>query len=132
MIPDAVWKEITAAGKEDSTSEQLPTVPWVRRVEIAVVNPAIAAWDLGAGESEVLSFALEIPGYRAMVDDRLARQCARTLGISTLGTGGALVLAKKRGLIPTLSTAIQALRDSGLWLSDDLVVLLKQEAGEED
>lgn len=131
VIPDAVWKEITVAGKADLTSEQLPTIPWVRRVEIAAVNPAIAAWDLGVGESEVLSFALETPGYRAMVDDRAARQCARTLGISTLGTGGALVLAKKRGLIPTLSTAIQALRDAGLWLSDDLVVLLKQEAGED-
>lgn len=131
VIPDAVWKEITVAGKADLTSEQLPTIPWVRRVEIAAVNPAIAAWDLGVGESEVLSFALETPGYRAMVDDRAARQCARTLGISTLGTGGVLVLAKKRGLIPTLSTAIQALRDAGLWLSDDLVVLLKQEAGED-
>jgi predicted nucleic acid-binding protein len=67
----------------------------------------------------------------AMVDDAAARRCARTLGISTLGTGGALVLAKRRRLIPSISPAIQALRDSGLWLSEEVVNLLKQQAGED-
>lgn len=71
------------------------------------------------------------PGVRAMVDDAAARRCARTLSIPTLGTGGALVLAKRRGLVTTISSSIQALRNSGLWLSDDLVRLLKQQAGEE-
>jgi predicted nucleic acid-binding protein len=52
------------------------------------------------------------------------------LGITTIGTGGLLILAKRRGLIPSISPGIQALRDSGLWLSDTLVNLLKQQAGE--
>lgn len=64
-----------------------------------------------------------------MVDDAAARRCDRTLGIPTLGTGGTLVLAKQRGLIPSVSTALQALKNSGLWLSD-LVNLLKLQAGE--
>jgi predicted nucleic acid-binding protein len=52
------------------------------------------------------------------------------LGITTIGTGGLLILAKKRGIIPNISPGIQALRDAGLWLSDSLVSLLKQQAGE--
>ncbi|MEH2226910.1 DUF3368 domain-containing protein [Nostoc sp.] len=47
------------------------------------------------------------------------------LGINTIGTGGLLILAKRRGLIPSISPGIQALRDAGLWLSDTLVNLLK-------
>ena len=43
-------------------------------------------WNLGDGESEVLSFALAYPQYKAMIDDRAARSCARTLGVQTLGT----------------------------------------------
>ncbi|MEH1791879.1 DUF3368 domain-containing protein [Nostoc sp.] len=35
------------------------------------------------------------------------------------------VIAKRRGLIPSISPGIQALRDAGLWLSDTLVNLLK-------
>jgi len=131
VVPGAVWEEIIAAGKTDAAAHQLPTVAWARRVEISTIAPEILAWGLDAGESEVLSFALNNSGYRAMVDDAAARRCARTLGISTLGTGGALVLAKRRGLIPSISPAIQALRDSGLWLSEEVVNLLKQQAGED-
>lgn len=76
----------------------MPTVTWARLVEVSTVSPAIVAWNLGAGESEVLSYALNHLGVRAMVDDAAARRCARTLGIPTLGSGGALVLAKRRWL----------------------------------
>lgn len=96
----------------------------------AVTNPVITAWNLGAGEAEVLSLALAHPGSRAMVDDAAARACARTLGIKTLGTGGALVLAKRGGVITSVSASLQSLRDAGLWMSDEVVRLLKQQAGE--
>jgi len=41
-----------------------------------------------------------------------------------------IVPAKRRGLIPSVIEPIQALRDAGLWLSDELVTLLKKQAGE--
>lgn len=131
LVPAAVWNEITAAGQNDVASRQLPSTPWVQRVEIASVAPEVAAWDLGKGESAVLSLSLTTPDYAAIVDDRAARRCAQTLGIITLGTGGILILAKRRGLIRSISPGIQALRDAGLWLSDNLVNLLKQQAGEQ-
>ncbi|WP_416349235.1 DUF3368 domain-containing protein [Leptolyngbya sp. CCNP1308] len=70
------------------------------------------------------------PKFRAMVDDAAARRCARSLNIPTIGTGGALVLAKRRGLIPTVAEPLQALRDAGLWISEDVMTLLKHQAGE--
>ena len=130
LIPEAVWHEILATGQNDAASQQLPNTPWLRRVELTAVAPAIAAWDLGAGESQVLSLCLNTSNYAAIVDDRAARRCAQTLSIPTLGTGGILVLAKRRGLISSISPRIQALRDAGLWLSDELVNLLEKQAGE--
>jgi predicted nucleic acid-binding protein len=130
LVPGAVWTEVLAGGPQDAASKGLPAASWAKRVEISVIAPVIAAWDLGPGESEVLTFALAHPGYRAMVDDAAARRCARTLGIPILGTGGALVLAKRRGLISSVSESLTALRNAGLWLSDELVNLLKQQAGE--
>lgn len=131
LVPDGVWDEVVTSNTIDAASQQLPTASWVTRVKVSAVPPAIMAWNLGSGESEVLSYALNHPGVRAMVDDAAARRCTRTVGIPTLSTGGALVLAKRRGLIPTVSSSIEALRDAGLWLSDDLVSLLKQQAGED-
>ncbi len=128
LIPQAVWEEVTAS-KNDIASQQLPNVSWATSIQVAV-HPSIATWDLGAGESTVLSFSLENPGYRAMIDDAAARRCARALGIATLGTGGALVLAKRRGLIESVGDRLQLLQDAGLWLSEDVINLLKQQAGE--
>jgi predicted nucleic acid-binding protein len=129
LIPQAVWEEVTIS-KDDIASQQLPHTSWLQPVSIAI-HPSIAAWDLGVGESAVLSFALQNPGYRAVLDDAAARRCARASGIATLGTGGAIVLAKQRGLIESVGDRLQRLRDSGLWLSEEVVNLLKQQAGEE-
>lgn len=74
--------------------------------------------------------ALNHPGYRAVIDDAAARRCARTLQVPILGTGGLLVLAKRRALIPSVRASLQELRDAGLWLSDEIVALLVQQAGE--
>jgi predicted nucleic acid-binding protein len=90
----------------------------------------VASWDLGPGESEVLTLALENPGYRAIVDDAEAWRCCRALGIATLGTGGVLVLAKRRGPIASLSNALATLKTSGLWMTDSVVARLKAQAGE--
>jgi len=41
---------------------------------VPMINPEIIAWDLGAGETEVLSWAFQNKDYEAVVDDRAARQ----------------------------------------------------------
>jgi len=132
VVTDAVWEEVMAGGETDSAATRLPAASWVRRVKATAIAPEVLVWNLGDGESEVLSFALAHPEYRAVVDDHAARGCARTLGIRTLGTGGALILAKRRGLIPSVSAELQKLRDAGLWISDEVAVLLKEQAGESD
>lgn len=129
IVPAGVWHEVTAT-QIDTASQQLPTVPWVRRVEIGAIAPEVAAWDLGQGESEVLSLALKTPDCAVVIDDRAARRCAQSFGILTIGTGRLLILSKQRGLIDSVSERLQSLRDAGLYLSDNLVNLLKQQVGE--
>jgi predicted nucleic acid-binding protein len=130
IVPGAVWDEIVEAGKTDAASRQLPTVSWAQRVNLTTVSPVITAWGLDPGESEVLSFVWVNSGYRAIIDDAAARRVARTLSIPVLGTAGILLLAKQKGIIPSISDPIQALKNAGLWLSNDLVNFLKQQAGE--
>lgn len=128
LVPQAVWREVSAP-QDDVASRQLPASAWAVSVEV-LVNPEIAAWDLGAGESAVLSYGMQHSGYRAVVDDAAARRCARTLGIATLGTGGVLVLAKRQGLIDSVGERLNRLQEAGLWLSESIIALLKQQAGE--
>ncbi len=58
LVPDAVWDEITAPGALYAAAVQLPSVSWARRVQVRAIAPEVATWDLGSGESAVLSQAL--------------------------------------------------------------------------
>lgn len=130
LVPSGVFEEVTMSGEDDAASRQLPGISWIKRVEITAIAPEIAAWDLGKGESQVLSLALKTSANSAAIVDDTARRCGQALGITTIGTGGILIRAKRRGLIKNVSSGIEALRNAGLWLSDNVVNLLKQQAGE--
>ncbi|WP_086766034.1 hypothetical protein [Nostoc sp. 106C] len=58
IVPEGIFTEVTSAGEDDAASRQLPNVSWIQIVKIPAVSPEIAAWDLGLGESQVLSLAL--------------------------------------------------------------------------
>jgi len=129
IVPDAVWTEIAAGGTGDTAASALPSRTWAQRQAVEP-SPRVLNWSLGPGETAVISDALKHPGMRAMLDDRDASRCARTLGVQTLGTGGTLVLAKRRGLLPSVGDALQRLRDAGLWIDEDVVRLLRTKADE--
>lgn len=130
IVPAAVWDEVLLGGADDPAAVALPNADWVRRVEVTAFNAIVRDWNLGAGESDVLNLACAITGYRAMIDDSAARDCAKVIGVPFIGTGGFLVLAKRRGLIGSASAALRAVMGAGLWLSDGVVDLLKKQAGE--
>ena len=129
-VPEAVLREITTTGKNDFPAQQVAEQQWLRKATNIPLDLRVAAWDLGRGESEVISFALLNPSYRAILDDREARRCADTLGCKCLGTAGLLVLAKRRNLLPSLRDAFSKLVSSGLWLSHDLIEELCRLEGE--
>ena len=131
VVPEAVWQEVVCGGQEDTAACQLARQAWPLRTDV-VASPRVAEWGLGAGETGVLSHALANPGLRAVIDDMDARRCAKTLNIPIFGTGGLLVLAKRRGLISSVNEGIAKLRWAGLWLSNDVVRLLLKHAGEAD
>jgi predicted nucleic acid-binding protein len=130
LVPEAVWDEVILGSNDDEAARILPLAVWAKRTAVVTDDPLIRAWNLGAGETAVLNLALSLPGYRALIDDGAARACAKTLHIPFLGAGGLLVLAKRRGLIASVDEALQKVIDVGLWLSGDVVKLLKQQAGE--
>jgi len=85
---------------------------------------------LGKGETAVLNLALITSESRVILDDFAARKCAKALEIKFFGTGGLLILAKQKGLIDSVSDALEKVQNAGLWLSDTITELLKQKAGE--
>jgi len=127
VVPASVLAEV-ARGPNPIAPDQIGAH---RAVSVPTIHPVVAAWDLGIGESEVLSWALSTAGSTAILDDRAARRCAATLSIPTRGTLHVVIEAKRSGVIPAVAPLIDRLRNGGLFLSDALVRSALAAAGEE-
>ena len=126
VVPDEVYQEITA-----KAGISLDLTKHFKKGSALDVPTSIASWDLGKGESAVLTFALKNSEYWAVIDDREARRCAVALGCRHTGTVGIIVLAKKRGIIKSVREALMKLRSAGLWLSESFITEICRTSGEE-
>jgi len=59
FIAEAVWQEVVAG--KDEAARLLPEASWAKR-KGGGIAPRVAVFNLGSGESEVLSLALNSPG----------------------------------------------------------------------
>ena len=118
IIPEGVIAEVTRKRALEPYLVELAKHAQVIRKSVATVSPAIAAWDLGRGESEVLTVALTAPDPRTgvVLDDLQARKCAALYAIPLIGSLGLLILAKQRGVLPNAKPAIDRLIASGLYI----------------
>lgn len=90
----------------------------------------MAAWDLGRGESRVLSYGLRHPEWTVVIDDGAARRCAQGLDISLTGTLGLLLVAKRDGRPDRVRPVLGALRQTGLHVDEALVNYVLEMADE--
>jgi predicted nucleic acid-binding protein len=117
FVPDAVILEINRRGASDVTVRALQQANWLQVVEVKPQS-LVQAWDLGLGETAVLSYALHKQGVKAVIDDGLARKCAQTFEIPLLGMLGLVLLAKKRGLIVEARPIVRELKQQGMYLKE--------------
>lgn len=124
-IPPAVAAEVTRS---------LPTLPgWIAIRELRQPLPsAVLRGALGRGEREALGLTLESHPTYVILDDRPARRVAADLGLPLIGTLGILVMAKREGLIPAIRPDVDALVNSGFFVSADLYRDLLREENESE
>ncbi len=130
VIPLAVEREILNGPDDDRAKQWIMTTgrQWVK--DIGPIVPLVAGWDLGAGESEVLSWSYQHPTYQSVLDDLAARKFAKAFGISLRGTIGVIVVAKKRGIISYVKPLLKKLIEVDFRIDDRLYNTALQLAGE--
>lgn len=121
IIPQSVFEEIRAAGPNDLGRQWLESLPHgIVRVD-RPLRSEVASWDLGAGESAVISWALDVGGCEVVIDDLAGRRCAEVMRIPVTGTLGVILIAKRRGLVAAAKPLIESLRRVGAHVSESLV-----------
>jgi uncharacterized protein len=124
IVPCAVVSEITAGRQLGISLPELEACAWVDVRSPASPVGGLLSWDLGAGESAVLSLGLEHPGSWVVLDDKLARQAAVHLNIPLLGTAGILLRAKRAGHLPKVEPVLNQLAASGFRITPETVRII--------
>lgn len=130
VVPSAVFTELGGLGPNDPAALAVGQSSWLQIVPTPPIPPSVQAWTLGAGESAVLAVALEEPDSQAILDDLAARRCARALNIPLQGTLGLILVAKQLGMIPAVRPVLDTLRQTGMYVSDQLTRQVLDQAGE--
>jgi predicted nucleic acid-binding protein len=117
VVPVAVVAELQAGRNVGVPLPVVEDLSWVevRTPKGAPVLPLVR--DLGAGEASALALALETPGATVLLDDRLARRVASSLGIPIRGTVGLLLDFKHRSLIASVAPFLDELESLRFRLS---------------
>lgn len=132
IIPGGVIRKVEAKRPVESYLSEISYSSEVVQENVSQIHPSIAAWDLGRGESEVLTLALEKPGTGVVLDDLQARKCAALLDISLIGSLGLILLAKRKGLLNLAKPEIERLKAVGLHIDSVMLTRILTRIGEGD
>lgn len=118
LIPEAVFQEIGL------------NLDWITVVKVC--NRELVQsleTQLGPGESEAIALAVEnhLP---IILDDQKARKLAQRLNVRVVGTLGMIIQAKRNGIIPNVKPIILKLKEVNLYLSQELIDQILQDADE--
>lgn len=114
VIPTAVVDELRTGSASDPARQFVETesvANWLRDVP---ASQDVLVWDLGAGETAVISWAIANPNYEAVLDDAAARRCAEVCQIRLRGTLSLVALAKRRGWVCACRPVFARMLDAGL------------------
>lgn len=130
-IPQAVFREVTE--KPDSACQILKeSLDWIHIEKIqSEVDKKMYKAKLHDGEVEVMILAQqEIKADLVIIDDNAAKKTAKYLGLPVTGTMGVLLKAKREGYITEIASIIEEMRRKGFYISDNLVNMVLEQAGE--
>jgi len=102
MIPEAVLTELRHPKAPMAVTAWLQNLPhWLRIMKVSEVDRTI---QLGQGETEAISLAIEQQVSIVLMDERRGRAAAEARGLLPIGTLNILDLADERGLLDGVKT----------------------------
>jgi predicted nucleic acid-binding protein len=131
ILPETVHIEIMKGGKDFSGLGSYRKATWIRVQSLANPIEPLLGTLLDKGEASVIQLARETAADFVLIDERKARKIARKIyGIHVVGSARILVEAKHRGLIPNVRGALEAMRNAGYWIHDDIMKTALEKAHE--
>ncbi|MBU1298229.1 MAG: DUF3368 domain-containing protein [Bacteroidetes bacterium] len=130
IVPPAVIDELEQGKRQGEDVPNIQDYSWIWVQKVKVPDFLKLITDLGLGEAEVLTLALEEPNSLIVLDERLARRIAELRGLKFTGTAGVLLKAKQQGYIISISPILEQLLKLGFRISNRVKNDILKLAGE--
>ncbi|WP_225887028.1 DUF3368 domain-containing protein [Nodosilinea nodulosa] len=92
---------------------------------------ALLRRQLHQGESEAIALAIEVSADRILLDEKEARQSARSLDLAITGVLGILLRGWHEGAVVSMQVAIERLqREANFWIAPALLNQILRECHE--
>lgn len=129
-VPQAVYDEVCIANKPESQALKAYLSGKVSKDKPSITIQKSA----GLGKGELASMALykHLAADMLLVDDACAKKVAYLNNLEVMGSLGVLLLAKKQGLIGSVQPLLNRLRNSDIYVSDQLLDQVLIIAGESE
>ena len=120
IIPSKVIDEVK--GGIDKVRFSYNAVNWAMRFKYSDIPPypSVERWNLGPGETQVISMCLQ-NNYLAVLDDRMARRCIKAHGLFMTGSLGLILRAKKMKLIDRARPLVYELKSQGMYIETEII-----------
>ena len=118
VIPDAVKQELLSVGALPKVRKWAENFPdWI---EIRSVGPVEEDINLGKGEVEAISLAIEFSAEWVLLDDKAARAAAEERELPIIGTLGLIKIAHDEKLLDFIST-VKELQSTNFRISQTIM-----------
>ena len=131
-IPDAVWQELHAGDIMWPGRKEVDAATWIKRNRVPT-SPFLTELmsDLGPGEAEAISLALDLKADLILLDEKEGRRKAQRAGLRVMGVGGVLLAAKAQHHLAEVRPCLDDLRQmAGFHLSERVYQTLLAAANE--
>ena len=127
ICPDEVRAELD----DGHRAGHLPITPdWLRTQSLTTPVSPLGVSALDRGEAAVIQLALELKIGWVCIDEWKGRRAALAAGLKVTGVLGLLGMAKKKGIIGTISPFIDKAVAAGIRYDSDLLDRVLRAAGE--
>ena len=118
-----MWTEVVEKGKERPGSKEVQDAYWILVNEVKdILGIEALKHEIGVGESETIILAKELNADIVLIDDRIAREIAISMGLNVTGTLAIIYEAINRNIInEDFREIIKVMRKHNIWISDELL-----------
>jgi predicted nucleic acid-binding protein len=128
VVPKKVYEECIIEDKPQSFI--LKTFLADKVDESQTTYPLQLPANLGMGETEAMLLYFELKADYLLMDDNRARKAAKLNKINVIGSLGFLLIAKKAGKIDQVSSYLDKLTQSNLYIDTELMAKVRKLANE--